>query len=400
MIYNIELLRLKSEKNYVLAEKFLKDVINHKNPDISLLEQLYGVEKAHIINSNIQKYLNDNRTVQRIPREHNFEAPTEIYNARAAVEKNKYFQKIQSALLNYELPSINDLKIFYGNYAENVLKILKTYEELNLKRKSELNAATHVNRVAGVAFQLKLDEKGFFKYSTVALMHDTIEDLLDFGNSRKSKDIDIKRYKDFLNDFIPPELQQSVKTLTNHYNFIFNNIAFKLYENDKAVSMKNILTVLEKLLKQKLEFLGYYVEKMYQLLSNKIIEENIIENVKWECYKNLYLSGIVESSKELNDFRLFEIKGIDLSDNAHGKESLSVDAKIRNINKNVFWGILGYNIQTNWAPLNNHIQEIIEDSLLSAEVLIMSDLLQKQSSQDFVMSALYKINKLEPTLYI
>ena len=164
--------------------------------------------------------------------------------------------------------------------------------------------------------------------------------------------------------------------------------------------MKNILHILEKLVKQKLEDLNIYVEKMLRLLSNKIIEENILENAKWECYKNLYLSGIAESSKELNDFRLFEIKGIDLSDNAHGKEALSVEAKIRNTNKNVLWGILGYSMQSSWAPLNNHIQEIIEDALLSAEVIILNDLLQKQSSQDFVMSALYKINKLEPIFYI
>ena len=400
MATNLELRRLKTEKNYYLAEKILRDIINFNTPDKSTIEQLYGAEKASIILNNIQKYLNDNKSALRIPREHNINAPTEIYHARGTVEKNKNFQKIHSALLRYELPEMSDLKIFYGNYSENVYKIIKTYEELNLKRKCELCAATHLNRVGAVAYQLKMDEIGFFKYSTVAFIHDSIEDLLDFGDFKKTGGIDIKKYKKFLDDYIPPELQQSVMMLTNNYNFIFNYIVYKLYESDKAISLKNILLILEKLVKQKLEDLNIHIEKMLMLLSNKIIEENILENAKWECYKNLYLSGIAESSKELNDFRIFEIKGIDLSDNAHGKEALSVEAKIRNTNKNVLWGILGYSMQSSWAPLNNHIQEIIEDALLSAEVIILNDLLHKQSSQDFVMSSLYKINKLEPIFYI
>ena len=44
-------------------------------------------------------------------------------------------------------------------------------------------------------------------------------------------------------------------------------------------------------------------------------------------------------------------------------------------------------------------EEIIEDALQSAEALILYDLLQSQSSQDFIMSALHKIKKLEPVFY-
>jgi hypothetical protein len=400
MIKNQEMQRLRGEKNYFLAEKVMKNIIHHRCPDNATLEQLYGYEKAGIIRNNIEIFLNDNSSSSRIPRDHNYNTPSEIYNARTQVEKNRSFQKIHSALLKYELPEISDLKVFYGNYSDMVLKIIRTYEELNLKRKCELFAATHLNRTGAVVYQLKMDDEDSYKYSTVAMMHDSIEDLLDFGDFRKTKGLDILKYKKFLNEFIPLELQQPVKMLTNHYNFIFNFIIHKLDESDKSINLKNILAVLEKLLKKKLEDLHIYVEKMFELLSNRVIEENILVNARWECYKNLYLNGIAESSKRIDDYRIFEIKGIDLSDNAHGKGSLSVEGKIRNINKNVLWGILGYNLHSSWIPLNNHIQEIIEDALLSAEAIILSDLLQKQSSQDFVMSALYKIKKLEPIFYI
>jgi hypothetical protein len=65
----------------------------------------------------------------------------------------------------------------------------------------------------------------------------------------------------------------------------------------------------------------------------------------------------------------------------------------------MLWGIIGYGMQSSWKPLNDKIEEIIEDALQSAEALILNDLMQLQSSQDFIMSALHKIKKLEPVFY-
>lgn len=79
---------------------------------------------------------------------------------------------------------------------------------------------------------------------------------------------------------------------------------------------------------------------------------------------------------------------------------MSIDARIRNINKNLMWGIKGYSMKSTWKPFNAHIQEVIEDAYQSAEFLILSDLLQPHSSTDFVMSALLKIIKLENVFYL
>ena len=109
-----------------------------------------------------------------------------------------------------------------------------------------------------------------------------------------------------------------------------------------------------------------------------------------------WYSGSIKTEK---DHRIFEIKGVDLSDNAHGKGSLSIDGRIRNINKNHMWAMKGSEIQSTWLPFNNRVDEVLEDALQAAEYLILSDLLQSDSSMDFMMSALQKIKKLEDVFF-
>jgi hypothetical protein len=399
MWINNDLKRLSREPNYKLAYEVFLSIISKSCPDVTLLKKLYGEKKANIIFENIRNYFIKEKRKILIPRKHNYSAPLEITNARKEIEKDKHYQKIQSALLQEVLPAKSDLINFYGNYADFVFNIIDVYKRLNLKRKCELNAATHLSRVGAVVYQLKMNDEGTYKYSTIAMLHDAVEDLLDYSKLSRNSKIHINYYNYFLDTYIPKDLQQSVRILTNHYNFILNYIIERLKSEDKSVSIKNILRLLEKMLKLKLGNLNEYIEKMYKLLNYFEPEGELIENAKWECYKNLYLKGIAEACKNYDDFRLFEIKGIDLSDNAHGKGALSTDAKIRNMNKNMLWGIIGYKLQSSWKPLNDKIQEIIEDTLQSAEALILNDLLQNQSSQDFVMSALHKIKKLEAVFF-
>ena len=137
---------------------------------------------------------------------------------------------------------------------------------------------------------------------------------------------------------------------------------------------------------------------------NEIIEdfdedENYIQELRWKFYKDLYLNGIANESLQNDNYRIFEIKGIDLSDNAHGKDALSLDGRIRNINKNVYWSKLGFNMKSTWVPLNNHIRENMEDAYESAELIVLRGLLEPQSSLDFVTSSLLKFSKMEEVFY-
>jgi len=395
-----EIKRLSKEPNYKPAYEIFSSLISKSSPDIALLKKMYGEKKAEVISENINRYFSEDKKKKFTVRAHNYNSPQEIVLARKEIENNPFYQRIQSALLQNELPSKKDLEYFYGEFSDFVYNIIRIYKKLNLKRKCELNAATHLSRVGAVAFQLKMNDPGTFKYSSIAMMHDAVEDLLDYGELSRNGKIHIDYYNKFLDDLIPQELQKSVRKLTNHYSFFINFITEKLKSDDKSVSLKNILSILEKMQKVKLGDLNEYVEKMYNLIFNLKPEGELIESAKWECYKSLYLNGIAEASIALNDYRLYEIKGVDLADNAHGKGALSSDAKIRNIRKNMLWGKIGYRMHSSWKPLNDKIEEIMEDALQSAESLIISDLLQSQSSQDFVMSALFKIKKLEKVFYL
>lgn len=400
MLLNTELERLKLENNYSLARQVFDSLIAGECPDIRTLETLYGKDKSQIIAGNIKEFLSRDSEPRKITRPHNPDAPGEIQKARIEVEKNKHYQKIHSSLLLGEVPEEKFLYSFYGDYSMHVRQILAMYLELGLMRKCDLIAATHLSRVGAVVYQLKMNEKGSFKYSTIAVMHDAIEDVLKLSRDTASGQVDIDKYKIFIDQYIPLELQHSVLILTNHYNLLLNYISEKLEDEDKALTVKNIINELENIADEGTEELSPYAAKMADLMHHTVIENGIEDSVKWACYEQLYLNGILETIRDNNDHRIYEIKGVDLSDNAHGKGSLSSDAKIRNINKNMMWGVKGYSLGSTWKPFNDHIQEVIENSLLAAEEIVINDLLQPSSSQDFVMSAMIKIKKLENVFYV
>jgi len=397
---NSDLELLKLNKNYKNAHAVLEDILDGRCPDLHLLESLYGTKKAKIIQTIIKEYLTGSDIHNKIKRGSNENAPMEIVLARREIENDPNYQKIHFAILLHKVPEEKHLEVFYGEYAPYVKRIIAMYAKLNLKRKCEIGAASHLNRVGAVVFQLKMNDTGKYNYSSTAVMHDSIEDLLKLTTAGSGNGIDADKYNSFIDEYIPADLQPAVKILTNHYNLIIHFIKEKLIDEDKALTRKNILTELETIHGHNPTEIIKYVSKMIELISKIDVEENDLDAIKWECYKNLYLEGIAHSTLLKNDHRIYEIKGVDLSDNSHGKGSLSVDARIRNINKNLMWGIKGYAMQSTWKPFNDHIEEIVQDALYSAEFIILNDLLKPDSSMDFMMSTLLKIEKLENVFFV
>ena len=396
---NSDIELLKTQKNYRTAFLILQDVLNYRCPDNALLEKLYGSKKSKIIQSIIKEYLIKGNFRNRIVRVSNEDAPMEIALARREVENDVTYQKIHSSILLNKVPDIKSLETFYGEYSTYVRKILELYSQLNLRRKCEISASSHLNRVGACVFQLKMNDTGKYNYSSTAIMHDSIEDLLRLSTSPNGKGIDVDKYYAFIEEYIPEDLRSAIKILTNHYNLIISFVTGKLLDEDKAFTKKNILTELHIIEEQKPDELIIYIKEMIDLISKIEAEENELDTIKWECYKNLYLEGIAHSTILKDDHRIYEIKGVDLSDNSHGKGSLSIDARIRNINKNLMWGIKGYAMQSSWKPFNDHIEEIVQDALFSAEFIILNDLLKPDSSMDFMMSTLLKIEKLENVFF-
>ncbi len=397
---NSDIELLKTQKNFKTAFAVLQNILNSRCPELILLDKLYGSKKSKVIQSIIKEYLIKSNFKNRIVRASNEDAPMEIALARREIESDINYQKIHSSILLNKVPDIKSLEIFYGEYALAVRIILELYAQMNLKRKCEISAFSHLNRVGACVFQLKMNDTGKYDYSSTAVMHDSIEDLLRLTIIPDGKGIDADKYYLFIDKYIPEDLQNAVKILTNHYNLIISFITEKLIDEDKAFTKKNILHELHIIEEQKPFELIKYVKKMIELISEVEIEENVLDTIKWECYKNLYLEGIAHSTVLKTDHRIYEIKGVDLSDNSHGKGSLSIDARIRNINKNLMWGIKGYAMQSSWKPFNDHIEEIVQDALFSAEFIILNDLLKPDSSMDFMMSTLLKIEKLEYVFFV
>jgi hypothetical protein len=394
---------LEKSDNFYLASEILECFKNRITPAVSLLERLYGKNKALAINTQVKNFFDENVLPSyKKPRQHDVNSPAEIFNARQELEEDKNYLSVQSALLDYQVPDLKSLSSLYGPYSEYIREIFSKFIGYRLKRKCELPAVAHLNRVGGVSIKLNFNLPGCYEYGAIAAIHDAIEDLFPIIDDENKKKYDFSRYKEFLDKFIPKNLQMPIKILTNHYNLILSTIISKLKEKDKAIKKKNIINQLEILLVEKLDELDEYIRKMHDVLYKEDLdkEKDIIEYIKLKCYNELYLNGITKSSIESGDYRIFEIKGVDLSDNSHGKDALPLDGRIRNIKKNVNWANYGYGLHSTWVPLNNHIRECMEDSFNSAEILIIKDLLQPQSSMDFVKSSLIIFSELENVFYV
>lgn len=403
MISRFEYHLLEKSGNFYLASEILECFKNRTAPSSSLLQQMYGVYKAETINREISDYFSENKIPEdKEPRPHDYDCPVEISNARRALEEDKHYLNVQHYLLKNQVPELLDLTMLYGKYSEYIREIYDKFNILGLKRKCGLPASSHLNRVGGVSVKLNFNLPGCYEYSAVAAIHDAIEDLFPILLVGNEHVYDFSRYKEFMDKYIPENLQHPIRILTNHYNMIVSNMVRHFKNNDIVINKKNVMEHLETLMSREFDKLDIYIRQMHEILlgDNFDKEKDIIEHIRWRCYIELYLQGITKSSISSKDFRLFEIKGVDLSDNAHGKDALSLDGRIRNIKKSVNWANYGYGMHSSWKPLNNHIQECMEDSYLSSEVIILKDLLRPQSSMDFIMSSLIIFSKLEEVFYV
>lgn len=396
---NPDILLLNLSKNFKIAYSILTEILKLNCPPKELLSQLYGEDKSETLHIIIEDFMKTHGLYNRISRPHNFNAPQDIVLARKEVERNLTYQQIHSQILMYNTPERKLLEKFYGSYSVYVYAIIEKYLKLNIKRKCEISAASHLNRVGAVVFQLKMNSEERYDYSTIGIMHDAIEDLFKFEKDENTGKADIEKYNEFIKRYIPEDLEKHLKILTNHYNLILDYIIKQLDIKEAAITINNILKELEAFYDIENEDISVYAIKLQNLLETFKYEKNLLDELKWKCYKELYISGILGSIKTEKDHRIFEIKGVDLSDNAHGKGSLSIDGRIRNINKNHMWAMKGSEIQSTWLPFNNRVDEVLEDALQAAEYLILSDLLQSDSSMDFMMSALQKIKKLEDVFF-
>lgn len=392
--YPIEELEL--HPNYLPASEILNSILKREIPDMADLITLFGELTPNIV-YNLEKHY-EAFPVKTVNIRKHTTCPSVIADARERLATDQNYSALHSKILANEIPGIDEITPVYGEYSETVQTITALYKTYRLKRKCEIPAAAHPSRVGGLVHTLGFDSPGSHRFCTIAFLHDCIEDLTRFRKGTHFDHYGLNGLEVFINDYIPEELQANVRLLTNHYSLILNYLNYLLGLSDIQVNKSNLLAHLKELstfewsIKEK-------VVKLCDLLESNELAEPVLANAKWLCYKELYIREMADDALAMSDFRTFEIKAIDLTDNAQGSGALSMTERMRNIIKLGIWASQGYRLHTNWSPINNFIEELFEYALNYSEDLVIKDLLQLDSKQDFFASALFKIEELKSIFY-
>lgn len=401
MRFSQEITLYSGHEHYQFAKQLLKKILRQEIPETSIVETLFPGKSKWILKNLDLAYSTYLQGLANLPiRVHNESAPQSISIARSNMENWEVFMNVQHHLLNMQLPELDLLEKIYGQYASEVSEIFRLFIRYGLMRKCGITSTAHLNRVGGVIYELNFDDNTGYGYPAIGAMHDAIEDLLGVASDKFGEVYDISRYREFLYDLIPETLSSRIMMLTNHYDLILNYIIKKLKSDKLAVNKENLLKEIEIIGSKNFFVISNCAERMHEHLSDFDLGEDILENAKWLCYRRLYLKDLAHHSDMNKDYRPLEIKAIDLSDNSHGKESLPLNSKIKNIIKQERWARRSYELQAKWDFLNQRVEEIMEDAYVAAEHLIIRSFLEKESIQDFFVSALYNIRKLKSIFYI
>ncbi len=400
MRYSREIKALTNDQRYQTAREILDSIKRGIIPSKRLLSNLYGPELSGIAFSDIEIYITHHFPKGKKLREHLYNAPTDISDARSGIEFMPAYQKLHGRLLTGLLPDMAEVNEIYGEYSGFAMSVFESFKKYGLYRKCGLPSAAHVNRVGAISTVININDPGTRFYSAIAVGHDFIEDLLYKAVDDHGRSYDFERYDEFVEKFIPAELRDGISVLTNHYDIIIRYVIEFLDDLGRGINPGTITYALESLIQNKKEmWIKKYAVKTLDLISTLPADGAKLEDIRWACYKDLYLKDLAGLSKEADNFRFYEIKSFDLSDNGHGIGSLSMEARIKNLLKQEAWAKEGYLFKTAWEPINRRIMELNEDILVFADHFVLKDLLELQSVQDFLISALYKIKRLEKIFY-
>lgn len=391
---------MQTNPQYETASRMLDRILHAEVPDPALLAELYGVRQAQGMAAVIGRFLEEHAGDFGTPRTRQHQASTEISDARSTVDQSRDFQVLQQRLLFRELPDADELVPFYGRYAEEVRGILGLFFTHNLKRKCGISSAAHLNRVGAVVGAMGMDDADERMYSTVGFMHDVLEDLLEVARDARGEVYGTRRYQLFLDRYVAPELHGHLRRITNFYDLLLAEVLDRLKAEGQYMNRENLLWQLEDLYLHEPVEIHPYLEKMHYVLEDRELDGDIFSQAKWICYSELYIREMAVYTHSRSDYRTFEIKAIDLSDNGHGRDALAMSSRVKNLIKHQIYANYGSRLQSTWHGVNNRVAELQEDALVHAGHIVIGDLLQKQSSMDFAVSTLLKLLSLKSIFFV
>ncbi|MDT8323498.1 MAG: hypothetical protein RRA94_05260 [Bacteroidota bacterium] len=400
MRYTSSIRQLQNDSRYTAASRLLESLMRSEEPEYALLTELYGLQQAPILHRVFARFLEQHAADFGLPREHQPHASYEISEARSHVEESADFQNLQSLILFGELPTVDALEVLYGKYAGEVREILRMFLEHKLVRKCGITSAAHLNRVGAVVAKIGMDRPGEQMYAAIGFMHDALEDLLDVVRDDHRNVYTVNDYQAFLTRFSSPELHTHIKLITNFYDLILSEIRDTLRSEDRYPGKENLLRAMEHMYTHDRLEIHPYLEKMHYAIEDAELGDDAYGAAKWICYSELYIREMAIYTHSRGDYRTFEIKAIDLSDNGHGRDALSLGSRIKNLIKQQIYATYGSQLNSTWHGVNSRVAELQEDALVHAKHIIIRDFLQQQSFLDFAVSTLLKMISLKPILFV
>jgi hypothetical protein len=395
MVAKYELKQLENLPLFNEAGELLNAILAKQKPEQRLLEKMFPANEVNEIYSHIEKHYSENSETKNI-RALTY-SPGGLYNAIQNTEGPE-FSGIHSKILRNELPDIKELSPLFDKYSINVQDVLDAYICYKLTRKCFIPAAIHPYRTACIAKVLGFDKSDDAKYASTMFLHDSIEDLLIIMG-KTSDHMGINSVNRFINKFIHEDLSFHVNLLTNYYTIILKYIEYLYKLSDTRITQDNLTRGLKNL-RQGNEIMQMRIDRLERLLSSATLQEPVINSARWLSYKELYIHELAEQSVKNSDYRIMEMKCIDIADNAAGFLSISDEDKINGIIKLGLWAAEGYGLHSTWKPLNNYISEIFNEALLLSKAMLLRDLLSPVYKQSYFVSALQKIKRLKPILYV
>ncbi len=400
MRYNNSIQRMRQEPRYENARRVFEAMMHCTRPDMQDLVALYGPQHGQVMIGVFERFIELHDGGFGARRLHVEKASTEISDARSLVEESIDYQRLQAKVVFGELPDAQELEPMYGPYAGQVRDIIGMFIEHRLSRKCGISSVAHLSRVGAVVRRLGMDNDGGHVYTTVGLMHDTLEDLLERVPDEHGEPYGVHGYQRFLDRYTAPELHRHLRMVTNFYDLLLTEAEKLLKKQDKFVSRENLLRVFEDMYRIQRVDIHPYLEKIHYVLEDAVLGDKGIVQAKWLCYSELYIREMAMYTHSAGDYRTFEIKAIDLSDNGHGREALALESRIKNLIKHQSYATFGSMLNSTWHGLNNRVAELQEDALVHAEHMVIQDLLQRQSYMDFAVSAMHKLMALRSILFL
>ncbi|GIU68850.1 MAG: hypothetical protein KatS3mg002_0086 [Candidatus Woesearchaeota archaeon] len=380
------------------AYDFIKSVLLKEYPSNEVISMLFNGQEKNIIKSVEWFWNNPDLVLGRRLRTKKYD-PKEIFMARYEIENNPLIIDLDFYVHTQQDPPRNLMEKVYGEFADDVISVYRYYNEAGLERESGIPASTHPHNLAMTGYSMNFSTIGV----AALAYHDVPEDLYNFLVNKYNLPSGIEGYDNFMEVMIPEKIRMHVNSITNKYDTIIETIGYSLKNlknNGKELKFnkENVLEAIIPLLEKDNGSMGIYLMRTYSIANALTDSSDFRDKLKWACYRD-YIEDIADNCKANNNFLAFDMKGIDLFFNGIGRESVKRESKIKNALKQMTWVNKGYQIQTNYMPLNNHIMEIAENALSFAKDFVARDLIKSIYKTSFLYRAYKNMKQLTPIFF-